>query len=107
MWRRIAELTEREGAEQRRRVLKQAPSIWQSRDNVGRRRRQDVTDVLAGLMTEDQWRRAEEIRARLQRQFEAGEPLTDSAGNSIRRSEPYCLVPLDELFGEDRDGPQA
>lgn len=33
-WRRIVELAEWEGAEQRRRVLRQATSIWRCRDNA-------------------------------------------------------------------------
>lgn len=62
-WRRIAELTEREGAERRRRVLQRASAVWRSRDNADRAPGQDVVDVLAGLMSEDQRRQTDENRA--------------------------------------------
>lgn len=100
-WQRIVELTERDGAEQRRRVLRRAAAIWRSQDDVDRGRGRDAADVLAELMTEDQRRQAEENRARLRWQFDAKEPLTDSAGSPIGHSEPYCLVPLDELVFDD------
>lgn len=101
-WERIVALTEREGVEQRRRVLRRAAEIWRNRDNQDCAGRCDAVDVQAELTNEDQQRQAEANRARLHRQFEAGEPLTDSAGNPVGHSEPYCLVPLDELVFADR-----
>jgi hypothetical protein len=96
-WRRIVELTERDGAEQRRRILQRAVRTWRNRDSVDRGLTGDAQGLVRQRMSEDQRRQADANRARILAQFEAGEPLTDSEGRPLGRSEPYVLVPLDEL----------
>lgn len=40
------------------------------------------------------------------RQDAAGELVTDAQGRPMGRSEPYVLVPLDELNFDDTDAPE-
>jgi hypothetical protein len=79
-WRRIVELTERDGAEHRRRILQRAVRIWRKRDSVDRGLTDDAAGLVRQRMSEDQRRQADANRARILAQFEAGEPLTDSEG---------------------------
>jgi SOS-response transcriptional repressor LexA len=99
-WRRIVELTERDGAEQRRRILRRAVRIWRNRDSADSELTGDAARLVRERMSEAQRQQADANRARILGQFEAGEPLTDSEGRPFGRSEPYVLVPLAELrFG--------
>jgi hypothetical protein len=99
-WQRIAELTERDGRENRRRVLAKAVLAWRNRDipeqDVVRRSR-EFDELLRQRLTEEQLRQLDASRERMRRQVAADESVTDAQGRLAGGSEPYVLVPLDEL----------
>ncbi|MFF5992880.1 DUF6247 family protein [Prauserella flavalba] len=103
-WHRIGELTERDGRAKRREILIRAVRVWRNRDTPdpeALRRSREFDERLWARLSDEQRREAEANRARMRRQFEAGEPITDSRGRPIGESEPYVLVPLDELHFDD------
>lgn len=107
-WQRIAELTARDGRENRRRILAKAVRVWRNRDHPDPdavRRSRQFDELLRERLTEQQRRDLDASRERMRRQVAAGEPVTDAQGQPLGRSEPYVLVPLDELRFED--GPEA
>lgn len=105
-WQRIAELTARDGRENRRRILVKAVRVWRDRDKPNpdaARGSREFDELLRRRLTPEQRRRVDASRERIRRQVAAGEPVTDAEGQPLGRSEPYVLVPLDELRFDDTD----
>lgn len=103
-WHRIGELTERDGRVKRREILARAVRVWRSRDNPDPerdRRSREFEECLWARLSDDQRQQVQAHREQVRRQVEAGEPITDSQGRPMGKSEPYVLVPLDELDIDD------
>lgn len=103
-WRRIGELTERDGREKRREILTRAVQVWRNRhspDPERDRQSREFEERLWARLTEEQRQQVQAHREQVSRQVEAGEPITDSQGRPMGESEPYVLVPLDELSFDD------
>lgn len=105
-WQRIAELTERDGRENRRRILAKGVRVWRNRDQPNPdavRSSREFDELLRERLTEQQRRDLDASRERMRRQVAVGEPITDAQGRPMGQSEPYVLVPLDELHFDDID----
>lgn len=103
-WHRIGELTERDGRAKRREVLARAVRVWRNRGNPDpdrERQSREFEQRLWARLSEEQRRQVQAHREQVRRQVEAGEPITDSQGRPMGKSEPYVLVPLDELHFDD------
>jgi hypothetical protein len=103
-WQRIAELTASQGRENRRQILVHAVRVWRHRDHPdpdGLRRSDEFYELLRQRLTPEQRRQVDAGWERIRCQVAAGEPVTDSPGRPMGVSEPYTLVPLDELPFDD------
>lgn len=105
-WQRIAELTARDGRENRRQILAKAVRVWRNRDNPDPdavRRSREFDELLRQRLSEQQRRQLDASRERIRRQAAPGKPVTDAQGRPMGRSEPYVLVPLDELHFDNTE----
>lgn len=105
-WQRIGELTERDGREKRREILARAVRVWRNRnhpDPERDRRSREFEQHLWTRLSDEQRQQVKAHREQVRRQVEAGEPITDSQGQPIGKSEPYVVVSLDELSFDDAD----
>jgi hypothetical protein len=103
-WHRIGELTERDGREKRREILARALRVWRNQQNPAPERDRllrEFEERLWARLSEEQRRQVQAHREQVRRQIEAGEPITDSRGRPMGKSEAYVLVPLDELHFVD------
>lgn len=66
----------------------------------------EFDEMLRQRLSEDRLQRLDASRPRMRPQVTAGESVTDTQGRRIDRSEPYVLLPLDELHFDDLDEPK-